>query len=308
MVRYVADEPLSGLSRRRPQPYTKPKSNNVHKKENTTMNKLSSRPLAISSSFLTSPDEEVLMECRRCGIEYLELSIGGACPGLVVEEIQAYWTRLIASAKKAGIKLWSAHLSFWDPFDIASLDKDLQKKAVERQLEMMRFVRDNTDIKLFVLHPSFEPILPENRFEQMQISKKSICTLADFADSFGATIAVECLPRTCLGNSIDDMAKLISADSRLRICFDTNHLLGDTNEDFIKALGDRIATVHVSDYDRVDERHLMPYDGINSWKTIFSLLLRAGYEGPILFEVSGKKGYTLSDIKACYDKLCAEVG
>lgn len=272
------------------------------------MNKLSSHPLAISSSFLPSPDEEVLMECKRCGIEYIELSIGGACPGLVVEEIQKYWTKLIASAKKAGVKLWSAHLSFWDPFDIASLDEDLQQKALERQLEMMRFVRDNTDIKLFVLHPSFEPILPENRFKHMQISKKAISALAEFADSFGATVAIECLPRTCLGNSIDDMVKLLSADSRLRICFDMNHLLGDTNEDFIKALGDRIVTVHVSDYDRIDERHLMPYEGINNWKGIFSLLLRAGYEGPVLFEVRGKKGYTLSDVKACYDRFCAEQG
>ena len=272
------------------------------------MDKLSSHPLALSSSFLPSADEEVLAECKRCGIEYLELSIGGVCPGLTVEGITEYWKKLISSAKKAGIKLWSAHLSFWDPFDIASLDRDLQKKALERQLETMRFVRDNTDIKLFVLHPSFEPVLPENRFEQMQISKKAICTLADFADSFGATVAVECLPRTCLGNGIDDMAKLISADRRLRICFDTNHLLKDTNEEFIKALGDRIVTIHTSDYDRIDERHLLPYEGINNWKTLFSLLLKSGYKGPVLFEVSGKKGYTLSDIKACYDKLCADLG
>lgn len=272
------------------------------------MNRLSSHKLALSSSFLPSPDYEVLAECKRCGIEFLELSIGGACPGERVDVIKAYWTRLIASAKKAGVGLWSAHLSFWGPFDIASTDSEKRAQALEHQKEMMRFVRDNTDIKLFVIHPSWEPVMPEERFEQMQISKNSLSELAELADSFGATLAVECLPRSCLGNSIDEIAKLISADKRLRVCFDTNHLLRDTNEAFVKALGDRIVTIHVSDYDRVDERHFMPYEGINNWKQIFSLLLNSGYEGPILFELTAQKGYKLSDIRACYDRLCAELG
>lgn len=272
------------------------------------MNKLSSHKLALSSSFLPSPGEAVLAECKRCGIEYIELSIGGACPGMYTDEIKAYWLRLISSAKKAGVGLWSAHLSFWGPFDIASTDKEKRTRALENQMEMMRFVRDNTDIKLFVIHPSWEPVAPEERFEQMQLSKKSLAALAEFADSFGATVAIECLPRSCLGNSIGEIAKLISADKRLKICFDTNHLLRDTNEDFIKALGDRIATIHVSDYDRVDERHVMPYEGVNNWKQIFSLLLKSGYEGPILFELTTKNGYTLPDIRRCYDRLCAEIG
>jgi len=112
------------------------------------MIKLSNNPLAISSSFLPSADYEVLKECKDNGIDMLELSIGGVCPGMENEVIQSHWLKLIDSCKKADIKLWSAHLSFWDPYDIASLDKEVRKKAIERQLDMMRFVRENTDIKI----------------------------------------------------------------------------------------------------------------------------------------------------------------
>lgn len=270
------------------------------------MIKLSNNPLALSSAFLPSPDYKVLKECKDNGIEMLELSIGGACPGMENKVIQDYWLRLIDSCKKTGIKLWSAHLSFWDPYDIASLDKNIRQNAIERQLDMIRFVCQNTDIKIFVVHPSFEPILPENRFIQTENAKASLRKLADEAEKFGAQIAVENLPRTCLGNNIDSMAKIISSDLRLRICFDTNHLLTDTNEAFIKAFGDRIITIHVSDYDRTDERHWLAYEGINDWKMIFSLLLKSGYTGPIPFEITDKKGYKIPQVKACYDKLCSQ--
>ncbi|MBE7026439.1 MAG: sugar phosphate isomerase/epimerase [Ruminococcaceae bacterium] len=270
------------------------------------MIKLSNNPLAISSSFLPSADYEVLKECKDNGIDMLELSIGGVCPGMENEVIQSHWLKLIDSCKKADIKLWSAHLSFWDPYDIASLDKEVRKKAIERQLDMMRFVRENTDIKIFVIHPSYEPIEPDKRFIHTENAKASIRILADEAERLGAELAVECLPRTCLANTIEDTAKIVSADFRLRVCFDTNHLLTDTNEDFIKAFGDKIITIHVSDYDRINERHLLPYEGVNDWKMIFSLLLKSGYTGPVLFELTDKKGYTIPQIKACYDKLCSQ--
>lgn len=109
-------------------------------------------------------------------------------------------------------------------------------------------------IKVVVVHPSFEPILPHERWKQAEASKNSLRILAEEAASFGAQIAVECLPRTCLGNSIDSMAKLLSCDGRLRVCFDTNHMLTDTNEAFVRAFGEKIITIHVSDYDRIDER------------------------------------------------------
>jgi sugar phosphate isomerase/epimerase len=41
------------------------------------------------------------------------------------------------------------------------------------------------------------------------------------------------------------------------VCFDTNHLLKESSEDFARAVGPHIVTLHVSDYDGKDERHWM---------------------------------------------------
>ncbi len=266
---------------------------------------LTDLPLALSSSFLPSASPDLLRECKACGISAIELSIGGHSPAMNNESIQAHWNKLIAGAGRTGLALWSAHLSFWDPYDLANLNVALRQKAVERQLAMLHFLRAETDIKVIVVHPSFEPVLPDDRWKQTEASKQSLRILADEAASFGAQIAVECLPRTCLGNSIDSMAQLLSCDSRLRVCFDTNHMLTDTNEAFVRAFGDKIITLHISDYDRIDERHRMPGEGINNWNAIFKSLLASGYSGPLLFELSDKYGYTLSQIEACYKKLCA---
>ena len=79
--------------------------------------------------------------------------------------------------------------------------------------------------------------------------------LADFANKFGAVICVEDLPRTCLGRDSSDINELVSAQPDLRVCFDTNHMLSEDVCAFIKDVGDKIVTVHVSDYDYLNERH-----------------------------------------------------
>lgn len=270
------------------------------------MKSISDLPLALSSSFFPSASPELLRECKACGIKALELSLSSCLPRMENDIIQQHWRELIAAAGQAGITLWSAHLPFCDPYDLSNLDAVLRQKAVERQLALLHFLREETDIKVIVVHPSFEPIRPDDRWQQTEGSKQSLRVLAEEAASFGAQIAVECLPRTCLGNSIDSMAQLLSGDSRLRVCFDTNHLLTDTNEAFVCAFGEKIITLHISDYDRVDERHCMPGEGVNNWNAIFKSLLASGYEGPLLFELSDKFGYTLSQIGACYQRLCAD--
>lgn len=44
-------------------------------------------------------------------------------------------------------------------------------------------------------------------------------------------------------------------------------------------------SLHISDYDFVDERHDVPGHGINHWETLLDLLKEAGYSGPALYEI-----------------------
>ena len=38
-------------------------------------------------------------------------------------------------------------------------------------------------------------------------------------------------------------------------------------------------------YNFLDEQHWLPYEGNNDWKTIVSLLEKAGYGGPFMYEL-----------------------
>jgi sugar phosphate isomerase/epimerase len=103
-------------------------------------------------------------------------------------------------------------------------------------------------------------------------------------------LALECLPRTCLGNTADELLQIVSAvGNDLGVCFDSNHLLKEKPEEFVAKTGSRIVTVHLSDFDGVDERHWLPGTGIINWTEVVSELVKSGYQGPFMFEASKHK-------------------
>ena len=101
----------------------------------------------------------------------------------------------------------------------------------------------------------------------------------------GVTICVENLPRSCLGNRAAELAEIVAVDPRLRVCFDTNHLLGESHADFLAALGPLIATTHVSDYDFANERHWLPGEGKIDWRALADGLDAIGYADAFNYEL-----------------------
>ena len=197
---------------------------------------------------------------------------------------------LRALADEYGLRLNSFHLRF-SPFqkvNITSVKEELRRATFEYQKE---FIRRGTEvgIPIFVVHPSDEPFGDDIRPQKIEWAKEGLANLAEFAAQYGATIAVEDLPRTCLGNCSAEMLDLVSADDRLRICFDTNHMLSEPLDDFIRACAHKIVTTHVSDYDFLNERHWLPGEGDVDWKSLFDTFDEVGYTGPILYELGLQK-------------------
>ena len=194
------------------------------------------------------------------------------------------YSSLISMCKENGLTPWSAHLPFDYNIDISSLEGTVSDDTVKLFMELMEAVAPY-GIKVFVLHPSSEPIDDSIREKRMEMAISKLKVLAEKADELGAVIAVEDLPRTCLGRNSQEMLRLISADPRLRICFDTNHLLGEPIEEFIENCGSKIITTHISDYDFVDERHLLPGEGDIDWVSVADSLDKIGYTGPYMYEL-----------------------
>ena len=188
---------------------------------------------------------------------------------------------LRSMADEYGITLWSYHL----PFNRVDLSGTTTADyAISYYAELIEKA-SAIGIDKFIVHPSAEPIDPADRAVRMARSKTRLAQLADIASAHGAVIAVEDLPRTCLGRDSDEMLELLDAHPALRVCFDTNHLLYEDAAHFIHQVGDKIVTTHVSDYDGVDERHWLPGEGSTDWQVLIGALRAVGYRGPWLYEI-----------------------
>ena len=224
--------------------------------------------------------EGFFRELRDCGIGLLEISL----PQRETESFD--FENAVTAARKYGIMIWSVHLAF-SPFseiDPSFIEEERRLLTVERQRRVI-LRAGKAGIRHFIVHASGEPIGVEERRDRMIQAKRSLRALADAAEEVQGVVCVEDLPRTCLGRSSYDILELLSADERLRCCFDTNHLLGEYIPDFIQKVGKKIVTTHVSDYDFWNERHLLPGEGKIHWKELYETLLSVGYEGPWLYEV-----------------------
>ena len=225
--------------------------------------------------------EETIKMYGDAGLEYIEISCGK-------DEINALdYERLKEWTEKYGVKIWSFHLPFYPFKEIDISNEEVVEETVE-YLKDIILKASKIGIDKFIIHASGEPIDENDRQKRMDTAKKSLFQLAEFAKSVNATICVEDLPRTCLGRSASDILELLSAHKDLRACFDTNHLLGESNIDFIKAIGDKIVTLHISDYDFINERHWLPGEGKNDWQFILKALKEIDYKGIWLYEIDMK--------------------
>lgn len=198
------------------------------------------------------------------------------------------WQDVVRFSKNTGVELWSFHLPF-QPFcmnDISSPDPYVRKTTIDYHRVMIDRAAGLAGIGNMIIHPSGEPIDEADRPERLKYAKESLCILSDVCAEYGARILVENLPRTCLGRDASDIKELLSADERLGCVFDTNHLLGGRSpEEFVREIGDKIISLHVSDYDGLDEKHWFPGEGIINWVSLMDAFDEIGYTGPILYEL-----------------------
>lgn len=266
------------------------------------------------STGLSRITKEIFDGYAKSGIQAMEVSTS-----LPVNLKEVDWNSIKRYSRDSGVELWSFHIPFapFEEINIATLDTSLRRKTVETFTEYLK-VAGELGVKTAVIHPSGEPNKPEERQDLMESAKECFVKLVDRASEYGLVLSVEDLPRTCLGNCSKEIKELISVDDRLRVCFDTNHLLDENNIDFVRAVGDRIFTLHVSDYDFRNERHWLPYEGKNDWIGIVTALEEAGYCGPFMYELGNEAPKsiirrTLTDedfvnnYKACVNKVKAEV-
>lgn len=231
-------------------------------------------------------DRDFLDSLVRAGIDCVELSLPGR------EYAGFDYAGFAENANGAGLDIRSFHLPFYlapedGPVDPASLDSDVRRRTAEIHARLLRTAA-SIGARLAVVHACLEQDSEPRREERIARSKESLIALADVAEPLGVTVCVEDLPRTCLGNTAEELANIISCDERLRVCFDVNHLLYGSHADFLRLLGPKIVATHISDYDFVNERHWLPGEGKIDWKALIDGLDAIGYTGAFTYELGFK--------------------
>ncbi len=240
----------------------------------------------LSLSFTGSLEADSLAELKANGIDAVEVSFN----------YDSYYNKFdfihradeyAARIRAAGLEFWSIHLPFSGKLDISILDDELREEMVRINTELI-LAAGRAGCKVAVLHPSSEPITDDIRPARLAHSRANIIRLREVCDSVGMKLAVEDLPRTCLCNRSAEMVELLRGTGA-GVVFDTNHSLVEENTVFMKTLiagGLEILSLHISDYDFVDERHRLPGDGICDWKGMLRVLEEADYRGPLMYEVA----------------------
>ena len=97
--------------------------------------------------------------------------------------------------------------------------------------------------------------------------------------------------------------RLIGDFPEVMVCFDSNHLLQEEHAHFFETVGSRIGTIHASDYDRKDERHWLPGEGVIDWTDFLRRLRASGYEGVFMHEVRAGENATPANVVKAYNEV-----
>lgn len=219
------------------------------------------------------------------GFDFLDLTVEG--PVAHLENLDIRELRAIVAATGIGIV---GHTAPYLPF--SSPIARLRRAAVESTVDTFECFA-TLGATWVNVHIGFTPKL-FSRDRWLGWNAESFAELAARAEPYGLRVMIEHPPRPSV--SASDITTILDADPRLGFHLDVGHahVGGDRIEGLIKALGQRLAHVHLSDNKGGHDDHLALGDGFIDWPRALGLLRQAGYDGTLTLEVqSPDRDYVL---------------
>ncbi|MBN1917932.1 MAG: sugar phosphate isomerase/epimerase [Verrucomicrobia bacterium] len=200
--------------------------------------------------------------------------------------------------RRRAVRAATVHAPFGDDFDISSSDDEARRGGM-RALSVSLELAIELNVPTVVVHASAEPIGPDERPARLKRAQRALTELQPRCREGHRRMAVELLPRTCLGNTVEELFQILDPldPAVFGVCLDTNHLMDRhaALADTVRRLGDRLIALHLSDYDGVDEQHLLPGEGVLDWKSFMAALRDIDYAGPFNYECGLDEGETVEE-------------
>ena len=258
---------------------------------------------------------EVLSAAKAAGVDHVEASAmstfidSNADFRMTEEEAIAKLTEAKKNADAAGINIWSIHMPFGEKVDISVTDEAHRQKTVANHSKLVEML-EILDPEIILFHPSWYLGLNQRDERKSQLLK-SATELDEAVRAIGATMVLENMlgPELLasggrerpLMRTVEETKEIFSRlPSTIGLGVDTNHI-GEP-EKLIKAMGDKLKTLHIADGTARAENHFFPCtgEGENDWNKILAALEEVGYEGPFMYEspTDDVKNY-----RTCYEEL-----
>jgi sugar phosphate isomerase/epimerase len=226
----------------------------------------------------TKINEELIDLLEKSRIDSFELALNS----FAIEDIA-----LLKNAVHAGrIKISSIHARHGEQWVIATDDANVWTSTISEYSRAID-IANEFDAGVVVLHAS-SVIESGNRTSRITYARKALWKLDSKCEKLDVQLAVEYLPRTCIGNTKEELLAMLEGVDleRVGVCLDVNHLMDKSGDlpEVIGALGYRIFEVHLSDYDGVDEKHWIPGEGIIDWKALMASFSEINYSGLFNYE------------------------
>lgn len=197
--------------------------------------------------------------------------------------------------KETGKRVISYHIPFAGSDDLSKSDETIRRRAVSRFRAHYAAVKE-FNCKYIVLHPSEEvrTNVKAERDARIDQLRKSLLEIENDMKEMDVKLALEFLPRLCIGNTLADMEQILDGmnEDIFGVCFDVNHIMNQYPliPEMTRKLGKRLFTTHISDYNGIDECHWLPGNGVIDWKGFVQALEDIDYKGPFNYEILHQEG------------------
>jgi sugar phosphate isomerase/epimerase len=224
-------------------------------------------------------------------------------------EITSLFTQAKKAADDAGINIWSVHMAFGEEMDLSLIRESSRQRVVEAHKELLEYL-SILDPEVILFHPSYYLDPPNQRDMRKSQLIKSVKELDQAVRDIGAVLVIENMlgPELMAGDrerplmrTVEESVELFNRlPATIKLAVDMNHI--EQPERLVRALGNRLKTVHIADGTGRAENHWFPCsgEGKNDWTEILSALDEVDYAGPFLFECAYPDE---KDLVECYQTL-----
>lgn len=228
------------------------------------------------------------------------------------KEFKEFFTKKRELAGAYGFKIVQTHAPYRRPFQFDKEGYEMVLGQCERAIYATALLESPYIVAHPVTHPDFNN--GQNHEKGVDANVRFFSKLVPSLKETGVKICIENLyvgevesaktPNICSdGESLAEVIDVLNATHGecFAACLDTGHALisGNDPTKVLKALGKRVATLHIHDSYGTFDDHLSPGYGIIDWKAFLKALGEIGYEGAFNFEADN---YYYNFLKPYFDK------